>query len=85
MRFLCAAGAFLAAAALAPALLSAPAGNAAPHVASGVRERVANGERVRVLVSRDAGETGEAPAGVAVVRSLSGGRVRTGWRTSPAR
>ncbi len=84
MRFLCAAGAFLAAAALAPALLSAPAGNAAPHVASGVRERVANGERVRVLVSRDAGETGEAPAGFEVVRSLSGGRVLTGWLTSQA-
>jgi len=78
MRYLGAAGALLAAAALAPASLSAPAGRAGPFLGPGLAERVAAEGRVRVLLSRDAA-AGSVPAGLEVVRSLSGGRLLAGW------
>jgi hypothetical protein len=83
MRVLSAFGALLAAAALAPASLSAPAGRAKLFVGSGVQERMTIEGRVRVLVSRSAtmAEAPGAPAGLEVVRSLSGGRILTGWLT----
>lgn len=77
-------GAFLAAAALAPASLAAPAGRAEPFVGSGLRERLAAEGRVRVLVSRNVAADGpeEIPAGLEVARTLSGGRLLAGWLTA---
>lgn len=79
MRFPCAVGALLAAAVLAPVSRSAPAGRAEPFVGRGVKERVASGERVRVLVARGPDAAARPPRGLEVVRSLSGGRLLTGW------
>lgn len=85
MRVSRATGALLAAAVLAPASLPAHAAPAKLHVGSGVREELAADGRVRVLVARQ--ETGavssELPAGFEVVRSLSNGRILSGW-LSPA-
>lgn len=81
MRIPGAAGALLAAAVLAPASLSAPAGRAEPFVGPGVRERVATGERIRVLVARDGSARDDVPRGLEVTRSLSGGRLLSGWLT----
>jgi hypothetical protein len=82
MGILRAAGALLAAAALAPASLSAPPGRAELFVGSGVRESVAAGQRIRVLVAREATAPDDVPRGLEVVRSLSGGRLLAGWLTS---
>jgi subtilisin family serine protease len=84
MRTLGAAGALLAAAVLAPAFYPAHAASMKLHVGSGVREELATGGRVRVLVARP--ETGAVtsalPTGFEVVRSLSNGRILSGWLSS---
>ncbi len=79
-----AAGALLAAAVLTPAFLPAYAAPAKLHVGSGVREELATGGRVRVLVARQETEAGSSalPSGFEVVRSLSNGRVLSGWLNS---
>jgi len=81
MRTLSAAGALLAAAVLATASLPADAERAKLHVGSEVREQLAAGGRVRVLVSREETGAGSAalPAGFEVVRTLSNGRILSGW------
>lgn len=79
MRPFGAVGALLAAAALAPASLSATAGRAAPFVGAGVEARLATEGRVRVLVGRDAADPDLAPSGLQVSRALDGGRVLAGW------
>jgi subtilisin family serine protease len=85
MRIFSALGALLAAAALAEASLPAQAATAKVHVGSGVREELAASGRVRVLISRE--ETGPGsgapPAGFEVVRSLSKGRILSGWLSQP--
>jgi hypothetical protein len=78
MKIAGALGALFAAAVLAPASHSATAGAAEPYFGTGVRERVAAEGRVRVLVSR---KPGPEASGLEVVRSLSGGRLLTGWLT----
>ena len=85
MRPLSAAGALLAAAVLAPAFPPAYAAPAELHVGNGVREELATVGRVRVLVARQETGAGSStrPAGFEVVRSLSNGRILTGW-LSPA-
>lgn len=84
MRILSAAGALLAAAVLAPASFPAHAAPAMLHVGSGVREGLATGGRVRVLVSRQEAGAGapSLPAGFEVVRSFSKGRILSGWLSS---
>lgn len=83
MRLSRAFGALLAVAALAPASLAAPAGRAEPFVGRDVRELLAAGARVRVLVSRTAADEVNRSLlpGFEVDRSLSGGRLLAGWLT----
>ena len=84
MRTFGAAGALLAAAVLAMASLPANAERAKLHVESGVREELAAAGRVRVLVSREEAGAGPStlPAGFEVLRTLSSGRILSGWLSS---
>ena len=79
MRVLGAAGALLAAAALAPASFSAPTRRAVPVVGAELRPTIAKEGRVRVLVSRASRDGAREPHGLHVTRSLDGGRVLAGW------
>ena len=85
MRTFGAAGALLAAAVLTPASLPSQAATAKVHVGIGVREELALSGRVRVLVAPKETAIGPSafPAGFEVVRSLSNGRILSGW-LSPA-
>lgn len=85
MRTFGAAGALLAAVVLASATSPAHAAAVKPFVAEGVREGLTAGGRVRVLFApRESGSSPFVPPpGLEIVRSLSSGRILSGW-LSPA-
>ncbi len=84
MPTLGAVGALLAAVALAPASLPVAAGTTRAFVGTGIEDRLRTDGRVRVLVLRDVDGTdrpGPSTGVLESVRSLSGGRLLTGWLT----